>query len=156
MAKKNHSARPANLSSKQKEVLKAEILCQFPNLSIMDSMVDELIDAYSKDKNYLKKLQPDTPNTDERTLLEIRKAELEKHIESLNIQPITTAKQGTPEWQEIIDKMEAAKKQTFTVEQVDAEQKAKPDTEIEISNDKEIVTDVSSPEQLHSPEHTEA
>ena len=131
---------PANLSNKQKEDMKKAILAQFPNLEMMGNIIEELIDQYNLDKNYIKKLNEKcaTPNT-EQERLELRKQELKKHLESVEILPMQVLKCGTPAWQEIIDKMQKSREDAYKLEDAPEEEKVNI-TNIEVTDmpDKEV------------------
>lgn len=102
MTKKNVKAEPANLSEKQKEDIKVQILKQFPNLSLFNDELDFLIEQYNKDKKYVAKLM-DCKNP------------IEKVVDENKIEAIKVVKQGTDEWNEIDAKMRKAREEFLKV-----------------------------------------
>jgi hypothetical protein len=115
---------PANLTANQKAEIKQQIIKQFPTLSLFKDDIDFLIEQYNKDKDYVKKLMKskvpieDTIKTQFPT--EIQNPEL-----------IKTVKQGTDEWNTIVDKLEQSKKEfvgiegaSTTIEEISNEEKS--------------------------------
>lgn len=101
MAKKE-KIEPANLSEKQKEDIKVQILKQFPNLSLFNDELDFLIEQYNKDKKYVARLM-DCKNP------------IEKVVDEKKIEAIKVVKQGSDEWIEIDAKMQKAKEEFLKV-----------------------------------------
>lgn len=117
MAKKE-KIEPANLSEKQKEDIKVQILKQFPNLSLFNDELDFLIEQYNKDKKYVAKLMD-------------CKSPIEKVVDEKKIEAIKVVKQGTDEWRDIVQKMDKAKEEFLKVNE-----QIKEDTD----NEKSIVS----------------
>jgi hypothetical protein len=103
MTKKN-KVEGANLTDKQKQEIKKQILQQYPQLLFLQQELNFLIEQYDKDKDYVKNL--------------MKKAEPIKTF--TEEAPETSAtleiiKQGTSEYEEIIKKFEKNAKEAATI-----------------------------------------
>jgi hypothetical protein len=108
MTKKSNKLEGANLTIQQKEVLKKQILQEFPNLAIFNEDIDFLIEEYSKDKLYASKLMK-------------TKNPLESIIDENSVEKIRIIKADTDEWKDIIEKMEKSKEEFVNVNVGDEE-----------------------------------
>jgi predicted DNA-binding protein (UPF0251 family) len=98
----------ANLSEQQKEVLKKQILQEFPNLSMFATDIDFLIEEYSKDKKYVSKLMQ-------------TKDPVQTVIDESKLEVIRIVKSDTQEWKEITEKMEKSKEEFIKIVDDDEE-----------------------------------
>ena len=103
MTKKN-KVEGANLTDKQKQEIKKQILQQYPQLVVLQQELDFLIEQYDKDKDYEKNL--------------MKKAEPVKSFTEEAPETGATLeiiKQGTPEYEEIMNKFQKNAKEAATI-----------------------------------------
>lgn len=108
---KTKKSEPANLSEKQKQDIKIQILKQFPSLSLFNDEIEFLIEEYNKDKKYINRLMKSNKP-------------IESVIDESKLEAIKVVKADTKEWHDIDEKMRKAREEFLKINEDDENEKS--------------------------------